>query len=119
MEILDERYVDVLLDFYKNPNTITFDDMFKHKSKDEIIHLMEEHYLKDKQVSSTQAFISPTPLGINYLAALRASEEVTIKADKRWKHTRLIAWISIGISIIAIIASIIMPFILKTIGNGS
>jgi len=102
----------ILLDLKKNHRVYTYEDLSKKYDPQDVqdLHKYIRYALRDDN-NRREALAELSDNGKievdNYFKEIKAEE----KEEKRWKDTRRIAWIGIGISAFATIIALIAIFI--------
>lgn len=121
MEILDDRYLDILEELEDNP--ITFELLWrKYGYKQDDIHYLSEHDYFEEGISffhGEEQGIQLSGKAINYLANYRAYKNAEEKEENRWHITKKQAKLGMVIAGVGIIASLVMSILALIINNGS
>lgn len=102
---LAQSQIDILLDIKNNQTYYTLDEFDKICYEPNYRFLVDRKLIKNDYTEDSFYYFLVTPLGEIELDKYNKALVDEAKEDKRWKHTRLMAWLSIGVSIIAVIVA--------------
>lgn len=101
--------IDILFEIRNKPILYSNDELSSRLEGESDFEFLISNELIDYNVDerTNKYLVEITPLGKIEVERYQRSLENEAKEDKRWKHTSLIAWIGVGISIIALVIAMI------------